>query len=391
MLWNTFVDAASSLWFSRQRTLLATIGIVIGSGSVIAMINVGQMVQAEAMSEFKKLGPDLIALHITTQPGQIISYDMVGKLSHALPEQPLITPRISTSSNWVYSHSTGHTSVIGADESFFQITKPELLEGRFLNRLDGKGLFAVVGSKALRLPSVKNALQPELMDQIQIDDTMVQVVGKLKPYGYNPMLGIDIDRSVLLPIDSLRRFLTSNMNLSRLIIKAPAGQDVTAVGAQAKNYLQSRKPGLEVRINLASHQIEVIKKQSRLLSLLLGTMGSISLLVGGIGIMNVMLVSVAERRKEIGLRMAVGAPPSSIIALFLVESVVLTSLGGILGLALGAGGAMLMGYFTDVPYFFSTLAAALGVGVSAIIGIFFGYYPALMASRLNPIDALNTE
>ncbi|MCP4993754.1 MAG: FtsX-like permease family protein, partial [Gammaproteobacteria bacterium] len=121
------------------------------------------------------------------------------------------------------------------------------------------------------------------------------------------------------------------------------------------------------------------------------TMGSISLLVGGIGIMNVMLVSVAERRKEIGLRMAVGAPPSAIIALFLVESVVLTSLGGILGLALGAGGAMLMGYFTDVPYFFSTLAAVLGVGVSGLIGIFFGYYPAFMASRLNPIDALNTE
>ncbi len=391
MLWNTFVDAVSSLWFSRQRTLLATIGIVIGSGSVIAMINVGQMVQAEAMSEFKKLGPDLIALNITTQPGQIISYDMVGKLSHALSEQPLITPRIRTDSNWVYSHSTGNTSVIGADESFFQIAKPELLEGRFLNRLDGKGLFAVVGSKALRLSGVENTLQPELMDQIQIDDTMVQVVGKLKPYGYNPMLGVDIDRSILLPIDSLRRFLTSDMNISRLIIKAPAGEDVTAVGAQAKSYLQSKKKGLEVRINLASHQIEAIKKQSRLLSLLLGTMGSISLLVGGIGIMNVMLVSVAERRKEIGLRMAVGAPPSSIITLFLVESVVLTSLGGILGLALGTGGAMLMGYFTNVAYFFSTLAAVLGVGVSAIIGIFFGYYPAFMASRMNPIDALNAE
>ncbi len=391
MLWNTFVDAVSSLWFSRQRTLLATIGIVIGSGSVIAMINVGQMVQAEAMSDFKKLGPDLIALNLTTQPGQIIPYDMVGKLRHALPEQSLITPNVRTSLNWVYSHSTGNTTVIGADESFFQIAKPELLEGHFLNRLDGKSLFAVLGSKALRQARVEKTLQPELMDQIQIDDTMVQVVGKLKPYGYNPMLGIDIDRSILLPIDSLRRFLTSNMNISRLIIKAPAGEDVTAVGAQAKNYLQSRKPGLEVKINLASHQIEVIKKQSRLLSLLLGTMGSISLLVGGIGIMNVMLVSVAERRKEIGLRMAVGAPPSSIIALFLVESVVLTSLGGILGLALGAGGAMLMGYFTDVPYFFSTLAAVLGVGVSGLIGIFFGYYPAFMASRLNPIDALNTE
>ncbi|MCP3688072.1 MAG: FtsX-like permease family protein [Gammaproteobacteria bacterium] len=375
----------SSLWGSRQRTLLSTIGIVIGSGSVIAMINIGQMVQEDAMRAFEKLGPDMIHLQLSEKS---ISYDIVSDLRDTLAGRSVITPVLSNYVSWRYAHSSGKASIVGVDKEFSKVVGEQLAQGRLIGRLEGNELFAVLGSVSLK--GKDGVVQPELMEQVQIKGVMLSVVGKLKHYGDNPMLGFNVDAAIFVPIGSYRRF-SSNADIRNLLIKVNPGQDVELVVQQAKEYLESKVRGIRVRAWLAQQEIESIKHQSKLITMLLGTMGSISLLVGGIGIMNMMLVSMTERRKEIGLRMALGATKRSIIGLFLIESAVLTTLGGVLGLVLGVGAAILVGYFTGVTYFFSTLAAALGVGVSAIVGIFFGYYPALAASRLNPIDALNTE
>ncbi len=199
MFWNMFVDALNSLWLSRQRTLLSTIGVVIGSGSVIAMINVGQMVQKDAMQEFKKLGPDLIRLHLGNKT---ILYDIVDDLRNTLDGRPFITPVLTTFKHWVYSHSSGQTSIIGVDEDFGKVVGEQVAEGRFLGRLDGKELFAVLGSSALHVKGKDKAPQPRLMDQVQLKDVILQVVGKLKPYGTNPMLGFNIDTATFVPIGS---------------------------------------------------------------------------------------------------------------------------------------------------------------------------------------------
>lgn len=389
MLSSILVDALHSLWSARQRTLLAAIGIVIGSGSVIAMINVGQMVQAEALSRFQKMGPDILNLGLFGN-NRSITRAVVEEMTAALPGEPLAAPMIRGGASWVYARKQGNLDVIGADEGLFRIAGTQLTMGRNLHHLDGSSLFAVVGSAALRPHGEAVALQPNLSDQVQLGRVIFQIVGKLKPYGNNPLLGVNFDNAVFIPLGSVRR-LKDNPGIQSVLVKAPPGVEVAALGTQAQQYLEGRRRGLKVEVQLAQQAIEAMQEQSRLLSVMLGTMASISLLVGGIGIMNVMLVSVTERREEIGLRLAVGARPAHIVALFLSESAVLTTLGGILGLGLGSAGAMLVGKYSQTPYFFSGLAALLGVGVSAIVGVFFGYYPAHLASRLNPIDALNAE
>lgn len=389
MLASIFADSITSLWSAKQRTLLATIGIVIGSGSVIAMINVGQMVQAEALSQFQKMGPNIINLGLSGET-KSVTPEAVQALARTLPGEPLTAPFSSTHTNWIYAHKQGDVNIVAADEIIFEIASVKVKKGRYINHLDGYAPFALLGADALRPRGQQQAITPRLGDELQLGGTFFQIVGELQPYGNNPLLGFDLDNTLFVPLKAILR-LGVPLSIQSILLKSPPSADVSAVGAQAKRYLEDRFHGLTVDVQLAEQAIAEIKQQSRLLSLLLGTMGSISLLVGGIGIMNVMLVSVAERRREIGLRLAVGARPSNIVTLFLMEAAILTTLGGILGLGLGSIIAILVGHFSGTPYFFSPLAALLGIGVSAIIGIFFGFYPAHLASQLNPIEALDAE
>lgn len=388
MFWTTVRDALASLWSSKQRTFLATIGIVIGSGAVIAMINVGQIVQAEALAQFEKMGPNTITLSAYGD-GASITLRTIEALIDEVPGIEMAAPGINSYGSWYFKGTEGSAQVLGTTQAAFEIAGTRLAAGRYIDDLDSSNTYALVGSLALMSPEGR-PVPIEVGEKIRVGNSSFTVVGILAPYGNNPLLGIDLDRTLFVPLMATRR-LGNGASIDFAMIKVADDADVSRVGGQTEAFLREAVPNLDIHVQVAEQLIESMKQQARLLSFLLGTMGSISLLVGGIGIMNVMLVSVTERRREIGLRLAVGATPGNIVSLFMVESALLTTIGGLLGLGLGAGGAYAASQLTDLPYFFSTIAAVLGVGVSAAVGLFFGYYPAYLASRLNPIDGLNAE
>lgn len=395
MLLTTILDALRSLWSSKQRTMLATIGIVIGSGSVIAMINIGQIVQLEAIKSFQKMGPEVVTLTFdsTIRPVSAEAFDASARRAGSIA---LAAPMAASGQQWYFDGLQGNAAVIGTHEELFPILGTSLAAGRYINRFDGNQPFVLVGAGLLESGQSSTAddsnsardLQPG--DQLTIGDTAFTVTGVLEPHEFNPLLGFSVDMSVFVPIMAIRR-LGADATVATSVARVRQGNDIAAAGAAFEEQLRQDIPGVEVDALVAEQMIEAMQEQSRLMSLLLGAMGSISLLVGGIGIMNVMLVAVTERRREIGLRLAVGATPQNIVWLFLVEACLLTTSGGILGLGLGIGGAHVAADISGLPYHFSPLAVILGVGVSSAIGVFFGYYPARVASSLNPIDALNAE
>ncbi len=389
MFWLTLRDALNSLWSSKQRTLLATAGIVIGSGSVIAMINVGQMVQAEALAQFERMGPNTITMRFSGQRASVTAATIEAMVEQ-VPGIVRAAPATNAGGTWYFEGIQGNTSMMGTVADTFAIARTELAEGRYVTAFDKSEMYVVVGHDAFDTYDGRPVQRARVGDEVRIGTSVFEVIGVLEPYGSNPLMGISFDRTLFIPLMAARR-LGSSGRIESAVLQSEPEADVSEVSRQAELFVRAQAPGADVEIQVAEQLIESMKQQTRLLSLLLGTMGSISLLVGGIGIMNVMLVAVTERKREIGLRLAVGATPGNIVSLFMVESALLTTIGGLLGLSLGAGGAYALSQIADVPYFFSTIAAVLGVGVSAAVGLFFGYYPAHLASRLNPIDGLNSE
>lgn len=383
------LDALGSLWSAKQRTLLAATGIVIGSGSTVAMVTIGEMVSVEAAKQFESMGPNTM-LFMLSGATKLVTPQLIGELPSRFTRLDLVSPVIATSGPWVVGRAHGDSSIIGVDRAIFDIAGTDLAAGRYLSPLDESKPFAVVGMDAFEPEDDEETVRTSIGDEFQLQDAVFTIVGELRPYGTNPMLGIDFDRSILVPVMALRR-LGSPASINVIAGSAVPDSDIETLARDVRRYLEQRIQGLSVATRIAQQLLEAIERQTRLLSLLLGSMASISLLVGGIGIMNVMLVAVTERRKEIGLRLAIGATPANIVSLFLVESSLLTTFGGLIGLALGTCMAYVAGMFMNIPYFFSSFSALLGIGVSSAIGLFFGYYPALVASRLNPIDCLQSE
>ncbi|MCJ2165249.1 MULTISPECIES: ABC transporter permease [unclassified Pseudodesulfovibrio] len=381
-----------SLWSAKQRSLLALIGIVIGIGSVIAMVTVGQIVENEAIRQFREMGTDVCLVRLAVAGGQRVqSKGMNLEAVLNVPERcstiKTTAPYVSLYSRLTYGGKRTSSPGLGVTEEFKDIFKVPVVSGRFISNLDGNANFCVLGSSKAQWLAEQGVDDP-VGKEVVFADKLFIVVGVAGAVPSGTFSPYEINEGVMVPIGAAMR--SSDRPQVNMFGARMTGHGVSSeADRQLKEYFQySSRQG--VRMTSAEELVAQMDRQMRMFTLLLGAIGSISLIVGGVGVMNVMLVSVSERRREIGIRRAIGAEQSDIQFQFIIESVLLSFAGGIIGLALGVGAVAIICRFTGWEFFVSRIAAILGIGVSAAVGVFFGYYPARQAARMSPIDALRS-
>ena len=381
-------EAASSLFAARQRSLLALIGIAIGVGSVIAMMSVGAIVREEALRQFRELGTDALSVRIGRAGPRTAAPVSAGAAFGltALPGIAAAAPFLSSPGKIALAgRPPRDVTIIGAPAALADLDKLRVASGHHISDLDRRRYFCVVGARiaaALREAGYERIVG----ETVRMGGAVYTVVGVLERT-HRGLRRYGPDRSVFIPISTARRVLP-RPEIRNISARMSPGAHHVAVVQDVVGYFRRVSPGRNVHVRSAEQLIEQMYKQMRLFALLLGSLGSISLLVGGIGVMNVMLVSVTERRSEIGIRRAFGARRTDIQSQFLIESVVLSLVGGLVGIAAGIGGTWGICSFAGWTFDFSLLAVGLGMGVATASGVFFGFYPAWQAARLDPVAAL---
>lgn len=386
-------EAVRSLRSAKQRTLLALIGIVIGIGSVIAMVSVGTIAQHEALRQFKELGTDVLlvekdyAAEAAGEGAPGFRLPVVLGLAQQLPALVAVSPQTQGGGGDAFFQGKPieRAQLLGVSEDFLALNKLQLAEGRGVSALDTYSRYVVVGHEIARQMQQHTGTSP-LGRTLRLGEQLFTVMGTLAPASQGGLRRFDPNTVVLVHASTALRLPGCEIALVQARVRP--GISNAQAGAQIQAYFSRLPGGLMVRISSPEDLIAQMEKQMQMFTLLLGAIGSISLVVGGVGVMNVMLVSVSERRKEIGIRRALGARRGDIRGQFLIESVILSLIGGLLGVVLGVGTAAVVCHFAQWQFLWSLSSVVLGVGVSTLVGVFFGFYPARQASQLDPIVAL---
>jgi len=395
--------AVKTLSANRLRSSLTMLGIIIGNASVITMVGVGQGVQNLANQQFGSLGANVLFVvpgnrntRRTTfdQPKTLVLADAEA-IATQVPSVKNVAPQISNRQLVTYRDKSTYTSAIGATPSYLVVRDFDVAQGHFLTALDLKrdAKVVVLGSDlAQRLFSNTNPIG----QQLRLNNLSFQIIGVMASKGSS--LGSNQDDAAFIPLTTMA---------NRLVGKtSPYGTELTFISVSAKNEASIDAAQfqmtnlLRLRHKIVSEDDFTVDSQKSILgvvstitvglTLLLAAIAGISLVVGGIGIMNIMLVSVSERTQEIGLRKAIGATQQDILIQFIIEAVILSALGGLLGTTLGVGGILLIGAVTPLQAAVSPLVIAVAVSVSGGIGLFFGVVPARRAAQLDPIVALRS-
>jgi putative ABC transport system permease protein len=401
--------AMRALAVNKLRSALTMLGIIIGVGAVIVMIAVGGGAQARVEEQIRSLGSNLLLiLSGTTTAGGVrmgfgsnltISEDDAAAISREIPEA-LAAPALRGSAQLVWGNQNWSTVIFGVTPDYFEVRQWAFAAGGPFDATDVAGATKVclIGQTVAR--QLFGGVNP-VGQQIRIRRVPFTVIGVLEAKGQS-MMGTDQDDLVLMPISTARKrvlgatALAKQRSVGTIWVQVREGYDMKVAEEQVRALLRQRhrlQPGQDDDFSLRNLE-EVAATQeasSRVLALLLAAVASVSLVVGGIGIMNIMLVSVTERTREIGLRMAVGARTRDILGQFLVEAVTLSLIGGLVGVALGVAAAYLVAQFAGWRIVLSAEAVLLAVAFAFAIGVFFGFYPARKAARLNPVEALRFE
>ncbi|MFP4168588.1 MAG: ABC transporter permease [Desulfonatronovibrionaceae bacterium] len=387
-------EALRSLLGAKQRSILALLGIVIGIGSVIAMVSIGTIVQNEALRQFKEMGTDILQASPTSsgrdskQDKNEFSLQTVMDIPYECDLITLSTPQTSHYGKLQYSGDNLDIPALGVSESARELFKIDLVRGRFISDLDKNMYFCVIGAKVHRFLR-QNGMNDPLGKRILFNKEYFRIVGVAEEMTMNSMRPYQINEGIIIPVSTSFRFPKAP-KIESITVRVASDGEVQKAETQLQEYLQDHDR-VKTRVRSAEELIDRMQKQMRMFTLLLGAIGSISLIVGGVGVMNVMLVSVTERKREIGIRRALGARRADIQAQFLIESLILCFVGGMIGIALGVGASYLISRLSDWHFLVSLPAVFLGVGVSVVIGLFFGFYPARQAANMSPIEALREE
>jgi putative ABC transport system permease protein len=395
--------AGESIRKNKMRTLLTMLGIVIGVGAVIVMVAVGQGAQQGIANQINALGTNLLVITAgssnqggVSQGAQAFNRLTVDDAEKLKREGTLfagVTPVVMTRTQVIAGGTNWRTMINGVTTDFQTVRDWQASSGDFFTDNDVRGLrkVAVIGQ------TVADNLFPgadPVGSQIQIRNVPFDVVGVLTKKGQNAA-GQDQDDIVIIPYTTAQARLSGNTRIWQILVSATSQQEIAAAQQEATEIMrESHKIGDGDDDFTVRNQTEIANAAqgtTKIMTWLLASIASVSLIVGGIGIMNIMLVSVTERTREIGIRMAIGARGSDVLTQFLVESIVMSVLGGAVGLAVGVGGASLLAHFTGWSTAVPVQAVALAIGFSAAVGVFFGYYPARKAAALDPIQALRYE
>jgi putative ABC transport system permease protein len=387
-----------NLYFSKLRSVLALLGVLVGTASVVAMVLGGELATNEALKQFKSLGTDLLAVTINTSTEE--NRETAGKMQNLSLQQSLelakvdkdilqTAPYTQAFSPIFYNGTAISGVVLGVTDSFPDIVQMKLQSGRFVSLIDKYEFYCVIGQEIYQTLKKLSVKEP-LGQQIQIGKNIFVIVGVADSWPENSFVYANIDHSILVPLLA-STVLSQYAQINNIIIRLSQEANISQVEQQVSNSINDTLSGKQVTFRSAKELIAKMKKQSNILTVFLGLIGSVSLIVGGIGVMNIMLVSVIERRREIGIRLAVGAKRVDIGALFLVESVMLSLVGGILGVLIGILIAYIIAIIWHWQFTLFLWPPLAGFSVSVAVGIFFGFYPAYLASRLSPIEALRSE
>ena len=395
--------ASTSILKNKLRTMLTMLGIVIGVGAVIVMVAVGNGAQLQIKNQISSLGTNLIiVMPGSGTPGGVNqgagSYNRltVADADQLKREGTLfagVSPVVSARVQVIGPQGNWRTSVNGVSTDYMAIRNWSPSSGAFFDDMDvtsGRKV-AVIGATVAK--NLFPGTDP-VGAQIQVGKVPFTIVGVMAAKGQNAG-GMDQDDVILVPYTTAQNRLSGNVRIGQILVSTQSADEMTAAQTEVTQIMRvaHRLQGADDDFTVRN-QTEITEAMSgttRVMSALLAAIASISLLVGGIGIMNIMLVSVTERTREIGIRMAIGARGSDVLTQFLVESVVMSLIGGFIGLAVGYGGAAMLGRLTGWATSTPVSAVAIAVGFSAAVGVFFGFYPARKAAGLNPIQALRYE
>jgi putative ABC transport system permease protein len=393
-----FKEALVNLSSSKLRSLLALLGILVGTASVVAMVSGGELATNEALKQFKVLGTDLLAVSINENSNEdrlTRGADATLNLADAMRLKSVdkaiiaIAPYTQVYSAIRYQGKNLDGSILGVTESFARMVHIEIARGRFISNFDNHALFCVVGNQ-LYEQMKKISFGDPINQQIQLGDSFFTIIGVAKPWPENSFVYANIDYSILVPLLSTMT-LSQHAEINNIILQLIPNANIENVDAKITKYIKQVLPDKRLFVRSAKELISSMGKQDKILTVFLGLIGSISLLVGGIGVMNIMLVSITERRREIGIRLAVGARRIDIRHLFLIEAVMLSLVGGSAGVIIGMIIAYVLALIWHWEFILFLWPPLIGFSVSVAVGIFFGYYPAYKASQLDPIEALRSE
>jgi putative ABC transport system permease protein len=409
MLWSILMLALRSIRRNLLRSFLTILGIVIGVSAVITMVTLGNGATLAIEAQITSLGTNLLLL----SPGQrgpggsggggggsagvppFIEADaaaiasQMGGVAAVAPQARASVTVVGPGRNWA-------TSVTGSTNAWFQTGNWKLARGRIFEDDEQRAGSAVciIGETVRREIYGGKADETGLGEQLRIKQFSCEVVGILQAKGQGGMG--DQDDTVVVPLHTLQRRITGSRRVNTLAVSMEDGTDATRLKASLRQLMRERRrlaEGDEDNFNIFDTQqlAETLSNTMGVLTSLLGAVAAVSLLVGGIGIMNIMLVSVTERTREIGLRLAVGALEGEVLLQFLIEAMALSALGGLIGILVATGASYVGAGLMDVPYEFVTSINLLALVFSAGIGVLFGYFPARRAARLDPIEALRHE
>ncbi len=396
--------ALKSITRNMMRTMLTMLGIVIGVGAVIVMVAIGNGAQSQIENQIKNLGTNLIVITAgSTQQGGVsqgaqsfnrLKVEDADAIKSQATMLAAVSPVIVTRTQVVGGSGNWRTEVDGVSTDYSTIRNWPVTSGAFFGDEDVRSKRAVVILGATVAKNLFGDGDP-VGQQIRLGKSPFEVVAVLSAKGQNAN-GADQDDIALVPYTTAQARLSGFSFLGQILAStsspdalAPAQDEIRAIMRDAHGISQGGTDDFTVRDQTAI--AAAATSTSSVMTSLLAAIASVSLVVGGIGIMNIMLVSVTERTREIGIRMAIGARGGDVLTQFLVESIVMCLLGGVIGLALGAAGAALVGHFAGWAVAMPLSAVFLAVGFSAAVGIFFGFYPARKAAALDPIQALRFE